>query len=68
MVCEPEDGTAIMVCALGPSGDLIEIQRIEDPVALARRILQLPRGEDPPVRNERMRSVHRDHSFSRFDG
>ena len=64
---EPEDRAAIVLFASGPSNDLIERQRIEDHVAASRRIAQLPNGEDPPIRDERVRAAPRDHSFPRFE-
>lgn len=67
MMGEPEDGAAIMVFALGPSDDLIERQRIEDQLAPSRRIAQLPNGEDPPIRDERVRAAPRDHPFPRLE-
>jgi hypothetical protein len=67
MMGEPEDGAAIMEVASGPSNDLIERQRIEDPGAPSRRIPKVPRTEDPPIRDERARGLPRDHPFSRLE-
>ena len=67
MMSEPEDRAAIMLFARGPSDDLIERQRIEDPVGPSRGIPQLPRGEDPPIGDERVRGLPRDHPFPRFE-
>ena len=57
---EPEDRAAIMLFAPGPSDDLVERQRVEDPGAPPRRIPQLPCREDPPIRDERVSAAPRE--------
>jgi hypothetical protein len=63
MMGEPEDGAAIMLFALGPPDDLIERERIENPVAPSRRIIQVPGIKDPPIRDERVSAALREHAF-----